>query len=309
MKLSTFTHRFFIKMVFSCLLCIQFGCADEKIVYVEVPVEIEVPTEVSDISPYAFFVGGHVYGNPVDFQYGVHPLFKNHFPMLQNDTLVEFGVFTGDIVPHATEAYWDAIDADLAELGKPVFFAAGNHDMLDRDLFESRYGNTYYSFFRENDLFIVLDPNLDNWNISGSQLSFLQQQILFNAEYVENIFVFFHQMLWWEADNIFQNVAMNSMQGRDSTINFQSEVLPLFENIDNPVVFFAGDMGAIPWNPGFMYYQSDNITFIGSGMGRGEEENFIIVRVAQDKTLSFQLVSLEEGGIDGLGNLEDYVLP
>ena len=189
------------------------------------------------------------------------------------------------------------------------FLVAGNHDVANRPLYESRYGNTFYSFTRFNDLFIVLDPNIAQWNIDGSQLSFLEQQLAFNSEYVDNIFVFFHQMLWWSPDNIFKNVGMNSMEGRDSTINFWTEVMPLFEMVDNEVVMFAGDMGAIPWNPGYMYYQSGHITFIGSGMGRGEEENFIIVSVDADKTISYQLVSLEGDDINNLGLLEDYVLP
>jgi hypothetical protein len=34
----------------------------------------------------------------------------------------------------------DAIDEDINVLERTVYFAAGNHEILDRELFESRYG-------------------------------------------------------------------------------------------------------------------------------------------------------------------------
>lgn len=146
--------------------------------------------EFSPIS-HSFFIAGHTYGSPGVDNEGLHPAFKNKFNLIQNDESVDFGILTGDIVITGTEQNWNEVDVDLNELGLPVYFAAGNHDMTDRALFESRHGQTYYSFVHQSDLFIVLDPNIDEWNISGDQLQFLQGVLNDEVQNINNIFVFF----------------------------------------------------------------------------------------------------------------------
>jgi hypothetical protein len=264
-----------------------------------------------DKSPveYSFFIAGHTYGAPGIDNEGVHPPFKNKFDFIKNDKHLGFGVFTGDIVPFGTVTNWDEIDQDIDDLGLPVYFAAGNHDVTDRALFESRYGQTYYSFVDHSDLFIVLDPNLDEWNISGDQLEFLENVLNTEAQNVNNIFVFFHQLLWWEPDNIFQNVALNSFVGRAENINFSTEIAPLFASLTNPVHMLAGDVGAFSTGSEFMFHQFNNITLIASGMGGGIRDNFIIVDVHEDSSVSFRLIALNGDNVNALGELEDYELP
>jgi hypothetical protein len=266
------------------------------------------PREDTNAQLYSFFVAGHVYGTPGVDNPGVHPPFKEKFDLIQYDQNMKYGVFTGDIVISSTELNWDEIDADLELLGLPVFFAVGQHDMSDRALYEQRYGKTWYSFIFEDDLFIVLDPNLDNWNISDSQLVFIEKQ-LENVNRVNNIFVFFHELLWWSPDNMFKDVPPNSTYWRANSINFWSEVEPLFHNLGHSVYMFSGDMGALTSRQSFMYYHYDNMFLIGSGMGNMREDNFIIVQVDQDKTVSFRLITLNGDDIDALGKLEDYRLP
>ena len=269
------------------------------------------PSQDSDVSPisYSFFIAGHTYGAPGVDNEGVHPPLKNKFDFIKNDQTIEFGVFTGDIVPTGTEQNWNEIDADVNALGLPIHFAVGNHDMTDRDLYESRYGQTYFSFVHQSDLFIVLDPNIDNWNISGDQLQFLQDVLISQSENVNNIFVFFHQLLWWEPDNIYQNIDMNSLAGRDDAINFWSEVEPLFNAISNQTFMFAGDVGAFNTGSEFMFDQYDNITLIASGMGGGVRDNIVVIDVHEDATVSYRLIALNASNDFALGDLLDYELP
>ena len=256
---------------------------------------------------YSFFVAGHTYGSPGVDNEGVHPPFKAKFEYIQNRNEIQFGVFTGDIVITGTVQNWDEIDADVEELGLPVYFAVGNHDMSDRELYESRYGITYYYFIYEDDLIIVLDPNIDQWNISGVQLEFLQDVIDQNHLDVENIFVFFHQLLWRESDNIYQDIIPNSNAGRADTINFWSEVEPLFNDLPNEVFMFCGDLGAIDYASDVMYDNYVNISFIGSGMGDINGENFIVVNVMSDKSIAYDLICLSDFE-NCLGELTDYQL-
>ena len=176
---------------------------------------------------YSFFVAGHTYGQPGVDNIGLHPPFQQKFDFL-NSRNISLGFLTGDIVNISTEKNWDEVDSVLTYLNADVYYVAGNHDLTDRELYEKRYGRTYYAFRKNNDLFIVLDPNIDHWNISGMQLNFLKETLL-NATDARNIFVFFHQLLWWDRNNKYQYVRMNSREGRADTINFWEEIVPLFE--------------------------------------------------------------------------------
>ena len=264
--------------------------------------------EESPIS-YSFFIAGHTYGSPGVDNDGLHPAFKNKFDLIQNDGHIDFGVLTGDIVITGTVQNWNEVDGDVIDLGLPVYFAAGNHDITDRALFESRYGQTYYSFVHQSDLFIVLDPNIDSWNISGVQLEFLENVLNTDAQNVNNIFVLFHQLLWWEPDNIYQNVVLNSFAGRADTINFWNEIEPLFNELAKPVHMLAGDVGAFNTGSEFMYHHYDNVTLIASGMGGNVRDNFIIIDVHEDASVSYRLIALNSPYISALGDIEDYTLP
>jgi hypothetical protein len=251
---------------------------------------------------YSFFVAGHT-----SSYRGLHQPFKQKFAYIQNRAEIEFGVFTGDIVSSMPEAlHWDKVDVDIDSLGLPVYFAAGNHDMENRPLFESRYGNTYYSFIHKNDLFIVLDPNIDEWNISGKQLQFLKNITNSLSQSVSNIFVFFHQLLWWENNNVYAEVIPNSLEGRADTINFWTDIEPLFHQLPNPVVMFAGDLGAGAWSSDFMYDSYDNISLIGSGMGEGIGDNMVVVNVDSTKNISYDLICLNDSILHCFGELTDY---
>ncbi len=257
---------------------------------------------------YSFFVAGHTYGQP-GIKSGLHPPFKKKFDYIRNRPEIKFGVFTGDIVAaNPTADDWDKVDADIETLGLPVYFAVGNHDMENRELFESRYGDTYYSFSFQNDLFIVIDPNIDGWNISGEQMEFLKRTLHENREKTDNIFVSFHQLLWWKNNSIYTAYRPNSFEGKADTINFWTEVEPLFKNLQNQVFMFAGDVGAGNWAADFMYDKYGNISLIASGMGEGEGDNFIVANVHEDKSVSYDLICLNDTALFCFGDLTDYRL-
>ena len=137
------------------------------------------------------------------------------------------GFLTGDIVPEGTVKNWDEVDADLASLRLPVSLIVGNHDLTNRDLFESRYGDTDYYFIQNKDLFLVLDGFHDRWNITSEQLLFIRKILDQHASLIDNVFVFFHQLLWWAHDNKYRDQKSNSLEGRATEINFWTDVEPL----------------------------------------------------------------------------------
>ena len=257
--------------------------------------------------PYSFFIAGHVYGTPGVENVGFHPPFKAKFEYIQGREEIELGFLLGDMVYWGSEEKWNNVVAEIDTLGLPCYIAVGNHDMINPDSFYAQFGDTtYYSFSYNNDLFIILDPNLDSWNISGEQLTFLQNILSEQAEGHDNIFVMMHQLIWWAPDNQYSVITLNSTQGRADEINFWTEIEPLFHNLDNNVIMCAGDLGAASYASSLMYDQYDNITFIGTGMGKLTDDNFIVINVDQYKNISYDLICLNEEELDCLGDLEDY---
>ena len=258
---------------------------------------------------YSFFVAGHVYGTPGRLNSGIYPLFKDKFDMINNDTTIQFGIFTGDIVKDGSKEEWEAVKNDINGLSMNVYFAMGNHDIDIKNIFLDRYGNTYYDFIYQDDIYFILDPNIDRWNISGEQLDFLKKELSEIDPAVKNVFVFFHQLLWWSSDNQYKNVKPNSFAGRADSINFWSTVEPLFRQLPCNVIMFAGDVGATNSSADYMYDSYDNITLIASGMGEGIGDNFLVVDVMSEGSVTYRLISLNCMDINCLGKLEDYILP
>lgn len=260
---------------------------------------------------YSFFVAGHASGKPGVDNVGLHPKFKAQFPYIKSRTEIELGILTGDVIrafPGPTVQDWIEVDADIDSLGIPVHITVGNHDMEDRPLFEQRYGKTYYSFKKQNDLFIILDPMLDGWKITGDQLNFLKDTLQANANQCDNIFVFFHQVIWKEVNNGFNHILWNSNEGKNGKTNFWTELFPIFSNLDNPVFLFAGDVGAASYATPVSYDLYDNLTLITSGMGNIDNENYIIVNVDTNKNISYNLRCLQDTNLNCLGELEDHLV-
>lgn len=257
---------------------------------------------------YSFFIAGHTYGKPGVDNLGLHPPFEAQFDSINAEEHIAFGVLTGDIVINSTPLDWDHVDAAVDQLNMPIYFAPGNHDIGDNDVFETRYGDTYFSFKHQGDLFIILDPNIDGWNISGDQLDFLKSTLEDNQEEENTIHIFTHQLLWWTEDNIYKNVRPNSITSRADEINFWSEIEPLLNDLANEVFLYAGDVGAHADGCEFMYHHYDNLTFIASGMGGGERDNYIVIDVFDDKSVAFRLLAINGNDPHVFGALTEYQL-
>ena len=226
---------------------------------------------------YRFFVAGHVYGTPRVDVVGVHPPFQRELnELMDSKTPAEFGVLTGDVVWRPTMQNWKEIDEVLEQLGIEVHIAPGNHDKR-RNIFEYRPGNSYYTFERNRDLFIILDNDTSDWSVRGEQLEFLTSAIS-QAHNHRNIFVFMHQLAWWEPDNEFHCAKINSRSRKAGASNFHTELMPLFRGTENDVYVFAGDSGAF-LNRDPMFHRDGNVRWIASGMGGGNG-NFLVVDVS-----------------------------
>jgi hypothetical protein len=127
----------------------------------------------------------------------------------------EFAVSVGDLIegytedPGVLERQWDEIEAAVARLEMPFFYAPGNHDMSNRVMAEAwraRFGPSYYDFRYRDVLFLVLnselfgmvhDPNspLPGPWTQAEQMAWLERTLAENAN-ARWTFVFLHQPLW-----------------------------------------------------------------------------------------------------------------
>jgi len=263
---------------------------------------------------HSFFVAGHTYGKPGSIEKGFHPPFKDDFNFIQTYPGITFGIFTGDLVQHSSTESWDIIDNELEELGLPVYFTPGNHDVSDYDLYRQRYGdpannNRTYGFFEyEDNLYIMLDANLDNWNISGDQLIFLNKLLEDKTQSVNHAFIFIHQLVWWDEHTIFKNIVLNWPPYTPDTTNFWCTIEPILQNYPQPVYLFAGDLGANTVAEPYLYYEDKNITYIAGGMGGGIDDNYLFVEIDNFGAVTFKIIALQ-GERDRFGRIEDYTLP
>jgi len=81
----------------------------------------------------------------------------------------------------------------------------------------------------------------------------------------------------------------------------------LLESYPNNITLFAGDIGATNSSSPFMYHQFNNITLIGSGMGKGVEDNIVITEVYAD-SIYYNLIAINSGDPKSLGELNEFTL-
>lgn len=256
-----------------------------------------------DSTNYSFFTAGHTYGNPMSYGFGLHPPFENYIDTLNNNPKIEMGFLTGDIVYTPNAQFWDSAQTDLNKFTMPIYIAAGNHDIGQE--FVNRFGDYYFSFQKNGDLFIVLAPGLNSWNIIGNQLTFLQNTLDSNHNNVKNIFIFLHELIWWSPENKYNHVKINYEPHYPGSTNFESTVKPLLLSYDNNITIYAGDLGATNAVSACMYDKFDNITLIASGMGGRLRDNIIITEVYND-SIHHNLVAINETDPNALGEIYDY---
>ena len=265
------------KIVLLGICALLLGCSNKK-----------------EANGYSFFVAGHVYGSPGTSERGLHKPFMDEI-LGMADIPFSFGVLTGDVVQNGHKDEWNELENDLDSLDVKIHFALGNHDYKNAALIKQLFPVTYYSFKKENDLHIVLDPNIDNWNISGEQLIFLRKTLEEEAYSSDNVFVYSHQLLWWAPDNDYHIIRINSAEGRATKINFWDEIAPLFRRFSTPVYMLAGDIGAAEWADDYSFDLDENIHLISSGMGEGKGDNFLNVKVLETKEVIVELISIPSG--------------
>lgn len=118
----------------------------------------------------------------------------------------EFVVSVGDLIEGYTEdraqlaSEWNEFDTMVRRLDMPFFYLAGNHDYTNKvmaDVWQERYGDSYYHFTYRDTLFVMLNSNDggETHTFSKAQVDWLKKTLEKNPEPRWTL-IFTHSPLW-----------------------------------------------------------------------------------------------------------------
>ena len=121
----------------------------------------------------------------------------------------EFVMSVGDLIDaydNNGQQQWDEFDALVNRLDMPFFYVQGNHDagrpgIPSQQIWESRYGRTYYHFVYKNVLFLCANSDDPPYmQLSDEQIEYFQKVLKENSD-VRWTFVIVHKPWWTTLDD------------------------------------------------------------------------------------------------------------
>ncbi len=125
-----------------------------------------------------------------------------------NSLQPEFVISVGDLIegysdnPEQVKKEWEEFDKIVEPLEMPFFYLPGNHDVyseMSEDVWNERYGPTYYHFIYRNVLFLCLNTEDERENddrfFSEDQMNYVRETLHTYPD-VRWTMVFLHKPLW-----------------------------------------------------------------------------------------------------------------
>lgn len=185
---------------------------------------------------------------------------------------------------------------NIFDLSNPnTLWSLGNHDVQrgDRDLIKSFTGReSFYTYYRDDITFIVLDTELDangssSTFIKGDQLQMVKNVCDSIAE--SSFLILLHHRFMWMINNDYFSTRLTDSIAASSrsldTTNFYVDIYPQLQKVKNkgiPVHVFGGDRSSI----NIVYSPEDSITFYAARL-KGDLadsiNNVIILNYIQQK--------------------------
>jgi len=250
----------------------------------------QLPLTYPQSDDFKFMVIGHIYGTTIGEDREPSPTLLANIDKL-NSLNLTMVVSLGDMVKHSEPEDFNILETKvLTKLKSPIFNTVGNHDLVNRELYENRYGQTYYSFAVGPAQMIFLDTERVECQIDDVQSKMINNVVssALQNDAIKNIFIFMHKTLFFKNDNLFQKKLR--MAGPNVWDCYGSESFSdIFETIikpaslTKPIYLFAGDVGA--WGNLSPYYEKlENfpITLVMSGIGEEPNDSVILVNVSQE---------------------------
>lgn len=241
--------------------------------------------QVSDSSNFSFIVSGHFYGGAAKTSgYPASSILGNID--LLNSSESEFIICLGDLFMDINNDIPFYEKSFLSRLNKPLLNAVGNHD-LSRDVYQEKYGETFYSFDIGNNSFIVLDTELNDGSIEEEQLKLFNVVLDSDAD---NVFIFSHRPVWAEGDPELEGIFKGNTKSLISN-NFQEDVLPLLNQSKSKVCWFSGSLGGSAPSSFFHHQKAKNLTYIATAIRDLKRDAILEVGITGNK-IEFNPISL-----------------
>lgn len=255
--------------------------------------------KVDTTGNYRIVVGGHFYGNSTNSGYPASTLLGGLGRIMDFHPNALF--VTGDLfldLKRDTANYRRSL---FDKLNTPIFNAVGNHD-LDGDHY-APFTPTYFHFFLANDLFIVLDTEMDNSDIVGKQLKMLKDALAkATALDCGNVFIFSHRPVWAIGHPRLDKLLSDNTRSLTGN-NYRDQVHQLLKDHSAKVRWFSGSMGG-QGAASFLYHKEDGIEFILTAIRDTRRDAVLGVHVDNGE-VAFETIPL---GAQETMRLEDYDL-
>jgi predicted MPP superfamily phosphohydrolase len=175
----------------------------------------------------------------------------------------DFVIHTGDVSQLSRDEEFDDADQMLKELGLPVFFVPGEHDMLDPDsgkAFRSRFGKGthgagWYSFDHRGVHFVALVNVADlkpggMGNLGAEQLKWLKADLAQRSASTPLV-VFAHMPLWslypewgWGTDDAGEAMKLLARFGSVTVLN--GHIHQIAQKVEGRIAFHTARSTAFP---------------------------------------------------------------
>lgn len=277
------------------------------------PAEVSLnrlPLPDPQAAAYRFLVIGHGYGSTTVDDHLPDPALLEKIPEI-NDLGLSMLVSLGDLVQQSIPEDFDQLQCSLLDpLNVPVFNTPGNHDVVNRDAYQARFGQTYYSFRAGPAQMIFLDTEREACAIDSEQQKMLSTVLAraLRDRQVEQIFIFMHKTLFFANPRLAE---INQPAGLPNVMDcyasapfaalLDETILPAARQ--KPVILFGGDVGA--WANLTPYYEkrSDaDLTMVMIGLGDNPQNAGILVTV-EGGAVRMEVYSLTGQPVEPL---EDY---
>ncbi len=241
---------------------------------------------------YQAAIVGHAYGNPDSVTNSIYPKFLKAYQSHYSNQIVDALIFTGDMVKEGDDETWKTVAKEIDQLNaKQWYLAPGNHD-VGSYLTEKLQPKKYSDFTVGGNLFLMLNTSLNGWKIDEEQQNMLNEKLNSVTNY-DNIFLFTHQ-LWW-LKNTPDSIALDSIRPNsyalfDGDTTFWETGFPLLHQRQEPVYFFAGDLGCCTEIGSYYEAHSGQFHFYGSGVGGGIADNFIDLQIFQNGDVKIERI-------------------
>jgi hypothetical protein len=245
-------------------------------------------TIIDTSANYSFIVSGHFYGDQTNnSSYPASTILANID--LLNTLQPSFLICLGDLFLDVDDYFLSNYQKSLFDkLNFPMFNAVGNHDLAHKNIYEQKFGKEYFAFKKGEELFIILNTELNDGSIKNEQLDFFKNELsIENLVNINNVFIFCHRAIWAENIEKYKNLFKGNTRSIIGSSNFNSDLLPLIATIPNSknVFWMTGSSGGGPAS--FFYDKNEkyHITFIHSAIRNTSRDAVLQVSITNGKVV------------------------